>query len=635
MAVSLLPTPKQQWIDANGNPYAGGTINTYVPSTTTPKTTWSDSAGTVANANPVVLDSAGRAIIWGNGAYRFVVKDAGGNLIYDQVCGTAEADVVQLSTIADLRAYSGPATGAMVLGYYAASDGGGGLYAVLAGDATADNGGTVIVDGSGRHWHLQRQGHAVSVKQFGAKGDGTTNDTAAINACIAACNDIYFPGNATYALGTIQASPVAYMYGGNIYVDQKSGFTITAGDGATLVQKTGANLAVQLLFHRCNNFRVSGLTHQGNRTGIDPANETDAVGVVSCTDFVIENVYVKGDWSGRGTCVVGDWAVRGVFRNWIGDSVATGVDMAFLLDCRFEDWQMTGTGASLGSGVGYIGFSLVQDGPAVSDNLTGVTYTFANGIEILDCKWSNFNTGIALATGKDITIRGGRVDNNPGAGTAPGIGILITYYASGWSSSAGYPVTDVLIDGVEIAGNGSAVTGWGIYIDGSAIANSDVISGIQVVNNQIINNTNTGINVNGVTKVSSVSVVGNYFQGGAQTTNIGDGIITGLVTIGTPLNAVVRANLGYHGGILPAPYAKAVPTGLGAINAVFNNFPFPCAVHIHTQTYNFTTILSNAITTRTLGMTAANSAPITVLVPPGCSVGFTDAIPAAWDWVAV
>lgn len=84
-SVSLLPPAEQQFCDANGAPLAGGSVATYVPGTTTPATTWQDSAGTIANTNPIVLDAAGRAIIWGAGAYRTVVKDVSGNLIYDQV----------------------------------------------------------------------------------------------------------------------------------------------------------------------------------------------------------------------------------------------------------------------------------------------------------------------------------------------------------------------------------------------------------------------------------------------------------------------------------------------------------------------------------------------------------------------
>jgi hypothetical protein len=92
---TILPLAETQFNDALGVPLAGGSVYFYTPSTTTPKDTYQDAAQTIANSNPVILDSAGRAIIFGSGAYRQVVYDANGNLIWDQT--TSEAVVGQAS----------------------------------------------------------------------------------------------------------------------------------------------------------------------------------------------------------------------------------------------------------------------------------------------------------------------------------------------------------------------------------------------------------------------------------------------------------------------------------------------------------------------------------------------------------
>jgi hypothetical protein len=85
MSATLLPNAEQQFVDGNGKPYAGGSVYFYIPQTTTFKNTWQDAGQTILNTNPVVLDGAGRAQIWGNGAYRQVLYDQFGNLIWDQI----------------------------------------------------------------------------------------------------------------------------------------------------------------------------------------------------------------------------------------------------------------------------------------------------------------------------------------------------------------------------------------------------------------------------------------------------------------------------------------------------------------------------------------------------------------------
>ena len=84
-SAALLPNAMTQFVDGNGAPYAGGSVYFYVPSTTTPKTTWQDPNETTPNTNPVVLDANGRAIIWGSGLYREVLLDQFGNTIWDQL----------------------------------------------------------------------------------------------------------------------------------------------------------------------------------------------------------------------------------------------------------------------------------------------------------------------------------------------------------------------------------------------------------------------------------------------------------------------------------------------------------------------------------------------------------------------
>jgi hypothetical protein len=81
----LVPPGQSQFVDSNGVPLAGGSVFFYVPGTTTPKLTYQDQFLSIPNANPVVLNAAGRAVIWGSGSYRQVVNDQFGALIWDQI----------------------------------------------------------------------------------------------------------------------------------------------------------------------------------------------------------------------------------------------------------------------------------------------------------------------------------------------------------------------------------------------------------------------------------------------------------------------------------------------------------------------------------------------------------------------
>lgn len=96
MAVNLSPVfgAAGQLFDDNGNPLAGGKINTYLAGSTTNAATYTTSAGNIAHTNPIVLDAAGRVPsgeIWLTNAvsYKFVITDSANNLIgtYDNIDG--------------------------------------------------------------------------------------------------------------------------------------------------------------------------------------------------------------------------------------------------------------------------------------------------------------------------------------------------------------------------------------------------------------------------------------------------------------------------------------------------------------------------------------------------------------------
>ena len=111
MTVPPIIVPFPQFADANGKPYAGGTIETYEPGTTTPKQVWVDPEQSALQTDPIVLDAAGRCLMFGDGAYRLILRDSVGNEIWDQetttIVSAAMAPVVGAATIADAQSLLG------------------------------------------------------------------------------------------------------------------------------------------------------------------------------------------------------------------------------------------------------------------------------------------------------------------------------------------------------------------------------------------------------------------------------------------------------------------------------------------------------------------------------------------------
>lgn len=85
---ALLPNAVQQFFDNNGNPLTSGKVYFYEVGTTTFKDTYTSSAATTINTNPITLNAGGKAPtggIYGIGLYQQVVKDRNGNQVWSAV----------------------------------------------------------------------------------------------------------------------------------------------------------------------------------------------------------------------------------------------------------------------------------------------------------------------------------------------------------------------------------------------------------------------------------------------------------------------------------------------------------------------------------------------------------------------
>jgi len=253
MSVSL-----STWFDArffktgNNAPLTGGKIYTYLAGTTTPAVTYSNDSG-ATNTNPIILDADGRANIYLDDAvsYRFILKDAN-NVTQKDVDNirSSRVDIVQkAATIADLRLLTGTSANSnavATLGYYVAGDGGGNTFYWDSASGATDNGGTVIkptsVTGTGRWIALNTL--TLNPRQFGAKGDGLTDDTNAIANCIAQSTSSVVFDAGIYVTGKIT-------------INKKVFFKGTKGT------KSGANVFPRLLLKSATNDNLINVTTSG------------------------------------------------------------------------------------------------------------------------------------------------------------------------------------------------------------------------------------------------------------------------------------------------------------------------------------------------------------------------------------
>ena len=197
----LSPPPKLQFFDANGVLLVGGKLYSYAAGTSTPLATYTSAAETTSNTNPIILNARGEAEVWlGTPLYKLKLTTAA-----DAEIWTVD-NITSLSGLeASIKAYFAASAGSSRVGFIAAEAG--------AVASTVEN----------------KLRESLSLKDFGAVGDGVADDTNAVNLWFAA---VLTTGKTGYApAGTYKCtSPIVFDY----VSKQLTGFTLI-GDG---VQKT-------------------------------------------------------------------------------------------------------------------------------------------------------------------------------------------------------------------------------------------------------------------------------------------------------------------------------------------------------------------------------------------------------------
>lgn len=296
-----------------GIPLQGGSVAVYLAGTTTPTTTWTDSTGATANANPIVLSAAGRLQSAGGApvacwvpagtVHKMVISDSGANqiLTLDNLTGINDPSQTNTGLANPASGFGADLVANAVRSYDIFASVRAANVPVLAGGQTliiVAQGATAVGDGLGGEFYWSASSTAAD--------DGATvlKPTAAATGRYLR---IFYSPYLINASGSFTATTTD-MSGGT---SSATIFWTKVGNLVTLccdTVLTGTSSTV--------NFTLTGLpanlqpARAQNQTGaLAGAKDNNIVGsfTISITGAVISFFYVA-----PGTGVVGNWTASGL-----------------------------------------------------------------------------------------------------------------------------------------------------------------------------------------------------------------------------------------------------------------------------------------------------------------------------------
>ena len=213
--------------------------------------------------------------------------------------GSAEAAPASANEplVVDLRAWSGvPGQIVETSGYAAPADGGGGTF-VWTGEPRPDDGGVVIA-ASGGSW-VRTGADPLTLRHFGARGDGSTDDTAAIQRAVDTAAALGLPLHVppgTFLLQVSGNQPISFhKTGPRAYCIRLPSGLRMSGPGLFRVAGDIAETGTAFLASNARDISLAGFHIRGEIDGTlkDWLHSHGAVSLDACVDCEVDGLTIQ------------------------------------------------------------------------------------------------------------------------------------------------------------------------------------------------------------------------------------------------------------------------------------------------------------------------------------------------------